>query len=440
MKRALVPALAAALLLPGGPVSGQQDPPPGAASPQLVDRIVAVVDEEPILLSDLEREIESYLFELQSMGQQPPEDQGEVRQRMLDRLIEVKLMVAQAKRDGLVVGEEELEAGVRQAMRDIESRFGSRQALEAELRRAGLTYEDLEARNRELVRDRMYTGRILDVYVRPEIEVRDDEIREYYEENRDQIPRQSASVELANILIVPQPDEAIRERIERKLGEIRRALSAGTPFAEVAREYSEGPNASRGGAVGTFGRGDLFSPVLEDLAWSLPLGQISEPVNTELGTHLIQVTERTDDEVAISQILLPVEIAEAERTAARERAAEVAAMARSGQDFAELARKYSDDPESRENDGLLGTFEVDRLSETFASAVETLEVGEVSDPVGGAAGFFVLKLLDRRGGEVYAFDEVEGRIREILFQQKAEAELEDFVDSLRERFYIEVKA
>ena len=180
--------------------------------------------------------------------------------------------------------------------------------------------------------------------------------------------------------------------------------------------------------------------MLEELAWSLPVGQVSEPVNTELGTHLIRVTERTEDEVAISQILLPVEITEAERAAARERAAEVAEKARSGQDFAELARKYSDDPESRENDGILGTFEIERLSETFAGAVDTLQVGEVSDPIGGAAGFFVLKLLDRQGGEVYSFDEVEGRIREILFQQKAEAELEGFVDSLRERFYIEVKA
>src|SRR6056297_832921 len=118
MTRSLVLSFATLLLL-CDPASGQETSPPAGGSPQLVDRIVAVVDEEPILLSDLEREIESYLFELQSMGQEPPDDAGAVRQRMLDRLIEVKLMVAQAKRDGLVVGEEELEAGVRQAMQDV---------------------------------------------------------------------------------------------------------------------------------------------------------------------------------------------------------------------------------------------------------------------------------------------------------------------------------
>ena len=413
---------------------------PEGQSPELVDRIVAVVDEEPILLSDLEREVESYVFELEAAGQPRPTDMGQVRDEMLERLVEVKLMVAQAKRDGLVIGEEELEAGVRQAMQEIEGRFGSRQALEAELRRAGLTYQDLEARNRELVRNRMYSGRILDVYVRPQIEVRADEVRSFYEQNVDQIPRRPATVELANILVVPQPDESTRARVEQKLAGARAALASGRPFAEVAREYSEGPNAARGGAVGAFRRGELFSPVLEEIAWAIPVGQVSEPIDTELGTHLIQVTSRDDERLELSQILFRVEIDEAARRDARARAAEVAEKARAGQDFAELARTYSDDPEGKQQGGTLGSFEVQRLSEPFRKALEGMEPGDVSDPIGGAAGFFVLKLLDRHEGAVYSFDEVEGRIREILFQQKADEKLEEFVDSLRERFYIEVKA
>lgn len=420
--------------------AAQSDAPAVGATPQLVDRIVAIVDEEPVLLSDLEREIESYRFELQSAGQPVPSDDAEIRQRMLDRLIEVKLMVAQAKRDGLVIGEEELEANLRQAMADIESRFGTRAALEAELARAGLTYDDLVARNRELVRNRMYSGRILDVYVRPRVEVRDDEVEAFYDENKDEIPRQPATVTLGNILVVPQPDESTRDRVQEKLSRARQALTAGNSFADVAGELSEGPNAARGGAVGSFARGDLFSPVLEELAWSIPVGQVSEPINTELGTHLILVTERTEDTVTLSQILFRVDVTGGQREAARQRAAEVVAKARGGQDFTELVESYSDDPAAAENEGILGSFELERLSTAFRGAIEGLDVGEVTDPIQGAAGYFVLKVLDRQEGAVYSFDQVEGRIREILFQQKAEGELEEFVESLRERFYIEVKA
>jgi len=435
----LRPLVVGSLMLVAGVAFAQSDGPAPGDTPQLVDRIVAIVDEEPVLLSDLEREIESYVFERQSMGQPVTEDEAEIRRSMLDRLIEVKLMVAQAKADGLVIGEEELEGNLQQAMRDIESRFGSRAALEAELAQAGLTYEDLVARNREIVRNRMYSSRILDVYVRPQVEVRDDEVQTFYEESRDQIPRRPATVTLGNVLVVPQPDESTRERVEGKLRSARQALSAGNSFADVAREFSEGPNAARGGAVGRFARGDLFSPVLEEIAWKIPVGQVSEPINTELGTHLIVIDDRTEDQVALSQILFRVEVSDGQREAARQRADEVATKARAGQDFTELVRTYSDDPAATENDGVLGTFEPERLSATFRAAIEGLEVGGVTDPVPGAAGFFVLKVLDREEGAVYSFDEVEGRLRDILFQQKAESKLDEFVDSLRERFYIEVK-
>lgn len=410
------------------------------ASPILVDRIVAVVDQEPILLSDLEREVESYQFEAQSQGRELDEADGNIREQMLKRLVEVKLLVAQAKLDGLVIGEEELEAEVADAMQSLLDRFGTRAALDRELAKAGMRYEDLEARNRELVRNRLYTMRMVQTYVRPEVDVRDDEVRAFYEENLDQVPRKPETVEIANILVVPQPDAATLASLTARMQAIQAALASGTEFEQVARDFSEGPNASRGGLVGSFKRGDLFSPVLEELAWRIPVGEVSEPVNTELGVHLIVVTDRTEELVTLRQVLLRVEIGEEEREAARLRAEEAARKARDGQDFAALAREYSDDPASREQGGVLGSFEAARLNATFSRAIGPLEPGEVSDPVQGAAGFFVLKLLDRKPGAAYSFEEVEERLRGLLFDRKIEEKLAEFVDDLRERFYIEIKA
>jgi peptidyl-prolyl cis-trans isomerase SurA len=435
-----VDALAVLLLVGNATSHAQQAVEPPITSPVLVDRIVAIVDQEPILLSDLEREVESHEFELQAQGQQLDETAGNVRQQMLDRLVEIKLLVAQAKVDGLVIGDEELEAEVAQAMQSLVDRFGSRAALERELAKAGMRYQDLEARNRELVRNRLYTMRMVQTYVRPKVEVRDDEVRAYYDQNKDQVPSKPETVEIANILVVPQPDAETMGVLQARLGVIRSELAAGKSFEEVAREHSEGPNASRGGMIGSFRRGDLFSPVLEEVAWTLPIGEISEPVNTELGVHLIVVTDRTEQEVTLRQILLRVQIGEAERQAALARANEAVALARAGQDFAALAREYSDDPASREQGGALGSFETSRLNSTFSRAVASLQPGEVSDPVQGAAGYFVLKLLDRKAGEAFTFEEVKDRVRALLFDQKIEEELSVFIDSLRDRFYIEIKA
>jgi peptidyl-prolyl cis-trans isomerase SurA len=409
-------------------------------SPRLVDRIVAVVDEEAILLSDLEREIETYHFELQSSGQPETASDAEVRQMMMDRLVEVKLLVAQAKLDGMVIGEEELERETAQATQRLIDRFGTRAALDRELARSGMSFEDLEARNRELVRNRLYTMRMVQRYVRPRIEVRDDEVRAFYEEHQDEVPRQEPQVTIANILVVPQPDASVMDEMDARLERIDAALERGESFETVAREHSQGPNASQGGLVGRFSRGDLFSPVIEEVLWTMSIGEISPPINTELGIHILLLIDRDDASVNFRQILLRVDISESDQEQARVRALEVVQKARSGQDFAMLATEYSDDPGSREKGGLLGTFPVDKLSDQFQAALRGLEVGDVTDPIAGAAGLFILKLLAKAEGEAYSYEELEERMRAAVFDQKLDEELGVFLGELRERFYIEIKA
>lgn len=418
-------------------------PPAGGEtllSPRLVDRIVAIVDEEAILLSDLEREIETYRFEQQAAGEKITESDAEIRRKMLDRLIEVKLLVAQAKLDGMVIGDDELERETAQATQRLIDRFGTRAALDRELARSGMTFEDLQARNRELVRNRLYTMRMVQAHVRPRVEVRDDEVRAFYEEHRDEVPTQIPQVRIANILVVAQPDPEIMDAIDAQLRAIDDALASGQSFEDVAREYSEGPNASRGGLVGRFSRGDLFSPVIEEALWSMQPGEVSAPINTELGIHVLQLIDRDEDSVNFRQILLRVQITEENQQAALDRAKEVSAKARAGQDFATLAAEYSDDPGSRENGGELGTFPLDKLSAQFQNALKGMEPGDVTDPIEGAAGYFVLKLLDRTEGAAYSYEELEDRMRAAVFDQKLEAELDVFLQELRERFYIEIKS
>jgi peptidyl-prolyl cis-trans isomerase SurA len=432
--------LAFVALLVAGPASAQDSGTGTLVSPRLVDRIVAIVDEEAILLSDLEREIETYQFEMESMGQRVTESDAEVRQKMLDRLIEVKLLVAQAKLDGMVIGDEELERETAQATQRIIDRFGTRSALDRELARSGMTFADLEARNRELVRNRLYTMRMVQRHVRPRVEVRDDEVRAFYEEHKDEVPKANPTVTIANILVVAQPDEDVMEALDARIGEVDEALQRGDSFETVAREYSQGPNANRGGLVGTFGRGDLFSPVLEEALWQMSPGQISPPINTELGVHVLQLVERDAGSVTFRQILLRVDITEQNQADARQRAAEVVQKARDGQDFATLATEYSDDPATRDAGGLLGTFPVDQLSAQFQAALRGMEPGDVTDPIEGAAGYFVLKLVDLTEGVAPTYEELEDRMRQAVFDQKLEQELEVFLSELRDRFYIEVKA
>ena len=119
-----------------------------------------------------------------------------------------------------------------QATQRIIDRFGTRAALDRELARSGMTFEDLEARNRELVRNRLYTMRMVQRHVRPRVEVRDDEVRAFYEEHRDEVPKANPTVTIANILVVAQPDPAVLEALEARIGEVDAALRRGDSFED----------------------------------------------------------------------------------------------------------------------------------------------------------------------------------------------------------------
>ncbi len=414
--------------------------PAQAQGPELVDRIVATVDEESILLSDLEREIESYKFEREQMGLPIEESPSEIRNMMLDRLIEVKLLVAQAKLDGVEVEDEEVDQAVARSVDEIIARFGTKAELERELARNGMSFDDLMARNRDLIRNRLFTSRMISTYIRPEIEVREDEVRDFYDAHIDEVPRTPAGVTLSNILVVPQPEAEAQRELQQKLQEVEAALDRGRSFEQVAEEFSEGPNASRGGLLGEFAKGDLFHPVLEQLAWSLSIGEISPPITTELGVHLVMVTQRSDDLVTLSQILIRVPIEQSDWDRAEARAQEVYQKAQEGQDFATLVENYSDDPASREEGGVLGSFPVEKLTPEFKRALTGLGVGEVAAPVRGSAGYFILRLDSRDEARVLPYEEVKDQVRMAVEEQKIEEELKSFIEELRGRFYIDIKA
>ena len=359
---------------------------------------------------------------------------------MLDRLIEVKLLVAQAKLDEIEVQDDEIDQALGRSLDEVIARFGTKVELEKELARNGMTFNDLQARNRDLIRNRLYTNRMISVHIRPLIEVREDEIRAFYEKHLDEIPRAPAAVSVSNVLVVPQPESDAQKILQEKLAAIKAALDAGEDFVDVARHFSEGPNAKQGGLVGSFAKGDLFNPSLEELAWSLPVGRVSEPVSTELGVHLIKVTKRNEKEVTLRQILLRVAINSEDWGRAKARAQEVYEKAKAGQDFSTLVKKYSDDPASRENGGKLGTFPEEKLTPEFQHALKGLQPGEVAPPVKGTAGYFVLRLDERVSPQSKSYEEIHDNLRAMVEDQKIQVELDKFLKSLRQKFYIDIKA
>ncbi len=406
----------------------------------LVDRIVAIVDEEAILQSDVDREVELYQLEKEYAGQTISETPTEVRREMLERLMESKLIIAAAKQEDMSVDEEAIEASVQQKIDQFIEHFGSLDALQTELKRNGMTLGDYKTRMSSQMRDQQYLRLVVGKFIRPKVEVLDNEVRDYYLDHLAEMPVEPDSLTIANILVPVQPSLTVRQEIQVNVEKVQAELAAGVSFEHLARKYSAGPNASRGGAVGVVGPGDLFDSSLDRAVFSLLVGQVSDPVISSRGVHLLLVNSvQPNGKRALSQIFFPIEITEADMKLAEDQIKAARQRIISGENFARVAAEVSADPVSAGKGGLLGTFSLKDLSTQFQEALQDAEVGVVTEPLLTPAGWYIFQVLGKTEGHKYTFEELKDNLRQAVESEKIEVALAEYVEGLKKRFFIDEK-
>ncbi|MFP4485081.1 MAG: peptidylprolyl isomerase [Spirochaetaceae bacterium] len=248
---------------------------------------VAVVNGVPIERSRFESTVAQSEAQAAQQGQQiTPEQTTQLREDILERLIEEELLYQQSIKEEIEVSEEEISTQLEQTR----ANFENEEQFEEALSQAGLTVEDLE----EQVRRSLAINRLIAQEVGQNFEVSEDEARSFYDENP-QFFEQGEQVEARHILVSTEGvegEEALEEARERA-EDIKSRLEDGADFATLAEEESDGPSASRGGDLGTFGRGQMV-PDFEEAAFNLEVGEISDVVETSFGYHVIQVTDKAD--------------------------------------------------------------------------------------------------------------------------------------------------
>ena len=430
-------------LLLGAVSAGAQQPGAGqsGSGPRLIDRIVAIVDEEPILQSDLDREIEVFRLEKEYGGEKVTAAPAEVRKEMLQRLIENKLIIAAAKQADMKVDAEAIGQSVDQKIQQYVEHFGSMEKLEVELKRSGMSLDDYKRRMRTQMRDQQYLRLVVGKFIRPQVEVMENEVRAYYQEHLAEMPTDPDSLTIADILVTVQPSVEVRRQVQAEVGRIQAALATGRDFASVAKEYSLGPAAKRGGRIGTMGKGELFDPALETAAFSLKVGQISEPVVSSRGVHLLHLDAVTEDgRRTLSQVFLPITVSQEDVAASKAKCEAARGRILDGEAFALVAAEVSEDPASARSGGVLGSFALTDLSRNFQEALQDAREGDVTEPLLTPAGWYVFKVLERREGHMYTFEELKDNLRQAVESQKIEKALSEYVDGLRDRFFVDMES
>lgn len=402
---------------------------------QQLDRIVAVVNEDIIMQSELDLRISLVTDQILAQGVQvPPADV--LRQQVLDRLIMDSLQLQIAEMQGLRVSDRQLN----ETLENIAAQNGMtlsefRDALIAE----GQDYTQA----REQIRRELLVSQVQQSNVNRRIQITEQEVRNFL--NSDAARQQSRAEFLLSNILIGLPSQASPQDIqeaERKAQEIYQQLTEGAVFADLAVLASSAPNALNGGDLGWRNQNELPENLAAAIAGLQP-GQFSRPIRTPGGFHILQVRDRRGGDVTlveqtlVSHILLtPNEIRSPQQT--RNLAFDLRDRLREGQPFENLARRYSDDPGSGSQGGNLDWAQEGQMVPEFEQVMVNTPVGEISEPFESRFGWHVLWVRDRRTQDM-TNEMMENMARNAIGQRKFSEELDTWLRELRSQSYIEIR-
>lgn len=395
-----------------------------------LDKIVAVVDEDVILQSELDRAVSNILAQAQSSGQLPPRDV--IEKQVLDRLILSRVQIERATSTGIQVGDVEVDQAVSRIATQNQMNLDQlRQSLE----RDGFSFDEF----RKTMRDELTVQRFRQRYVQSRVQVTDTEIDILLASDS----LKTGEVRLQHILVgVPdgsRPDQvqAGREKAER----VVREVSAGLTFEQAAIKYSEGQQALEGGDLG-WRRYEEVPTAFADLVAGMKKGDVSQPIRGPNGFHIIRVADQREDnsakairEYRASHIVVqPSELMTEDQAIARINKLRDQAIA--GADFAELARKHSQDENTANLGGDLDWFVAGEYGQRVTQVVESLKNNEISEPFRTELGWHILKRVDVRERD-RTEEYLRAQAREAIMRRKGEEEFDNFLRQIRAEAYIE---
>ncbi len=432
-RRVLLAAAAGALLLLGRPV-----PPLGAA-----ERIAAIVNKEVILESDVDEQMR----EAAARMRVDPADSvtiAKLRKEVLNQLVEKQVLLTEATRQAITVPSADVTQAVEREIQGLKQRFGSENEYRAALEREKTTEAQLRKRYEPEVREQLIIARLVGKEVQSKTTVSDPEVRAYFDARRDSIGKRPEELRLAHILVAYEPDSLQVKRARVRADSLRNLIVNGQPFEKVAQQFSDDPSGRVGGDLGAFGRGDMVAE-FEAVAFGLKPMEISTPVRTRFGYHVIQVlehfqpTDSTEERVHARHVMVQAKATSEDEERARTKAFALRDSLLRGADFADLARRYSSDTATRDSGGVLGMIPVPGLPANLREPLGGLRQGEISVPFRREAGFHIFKLLDRKPEADYKFDEIKDEIRQIVLNKKLEDSYRRWYERVRKNVNVELK-
>ncbi len=407
-----------------------------AFSQQVLDKIIAVVDNEIILQSELE--FQTSIFA--SQRQIDPKTPG-LQQQILNSMIEEKLMYAQAELDSIIVSEDEVNQRIDYQINIFTQQYGSIANIE---KIYGMSIDRIKRELRDDVRKSLMSQRLQEKKF-GRLQATKREVEEFFSLYKDSIGVIPEKVTIYHIFQNPKASEKLKKKFRDKALALLDSVKAGKDFAELARKYSDDPgSASQGGDLGFVKKG-VFYPEFEEAAFKLNVGEISGVVESPVGFHIIQLLERRGESINTRHILVKIKADETSDLQTIEFLTEIRdSIVKGIQSFEYYAKKYSEDKDSAPFGGELGTFYISQLDKSLLDAIGKLKEGDISYPKrleygAGTYGYHLVWLKSRIPQHKADLEQDYNEIKKLAEENKRQKEYRKWIEQIKENIYWEVR-
>ena len=405
----------------------------------VIDKIIAKVDNYIVLKSELER---SYL-QVQSSG-----DYNTTKCQILEGLVLNKLMVAKAEIDSVIVEEEIIDRQLDMKMQGVIAQAGGDQKKLEEA--FGKSMEEIREDLRDQEKEQMVAEK-MQMTITEEITVTPAEVKRFFKNiPKDSLPYFSTEVEIGQIVKKPVVSAEEKERIENFLMKIRgEALDDGIDFQVLAGRHSEGPSKLRGGNLGDVERGQMV-PEFEAAALKLKNDEISLPVETEFGFHIIQMVDRRGNIYNARHILIAPKFTEKDFEIAAHFLDSIKNLFLNDTiTFDRVAKKFSDDKETSSNGGFIrdrsgaNRISVSELDPGLFFTMDTMQVGSITDPLkykmaDGKEALRIIYFKSKMKPHQANLDDDYQKIYMAALNAKKQKQMSDWFKDARHEVFIEI--
>lgn len=409
---------------------------------QSIDRIVAVVGEEIILESDIENQFNFLIIN----GEK---DNGTLRCQVLDQLIVGKLLLNKAKQDSIEVSELQVQSEVDRRVKTVADQMGSTERFEQVY---GRSIEQFKADIAEDIRKELLTDAQRRALVSG-IDVTPKEVKKFFNTlNADSLGYLPAEVQINHIVMQPEFSQESIDRAKTLLSGLAAQARAGTDFGELAKQNTMEPGGrQRGGSLGWFGRGSMV-PEFEEIAYRLRVGEVSEPLRTEFGYHIIRLNDKRGELLNASHILRRLSTsADGDQVAMDSLKVVMDLINIDSLTFEQAAIRYSADRQTKHCGGCISNpqtgdlrIPLDALDADMYFKIDEMEEGEISEPMellqpDGTKVFHVVYLKRKIPPHAPNLKDDYQKISDVALQAKQAETFDKWLTSAKKNIYIDIK-